>query len=118
MSFSPLTLISLHSEYTIFGANIKTIAIHTSNAVDYPAIDVSLPALREGNRKKPIYAMHKWWARRLGTVFRMLLVTECLRADRKSPNLLEMFYSKGELPQDFTVLDPFLGGGMVQPSAG
>jgi adenine-specific DNA methylase len=80
-------------------------------AVNYPAIEVSRLALREGNCKKPIYAMHKWWARRLGTVFRMLLVAEGVKAGRESPTLWETFYSQGQFPQDFTVLDPFLGGG-------
>lgn len=79
--------------------------------LDYPAIDVSRLDLREGNCKKPIYAMHKWWARRLGTVFRMLLVTEGLRTADECPPIWEGFYSKNELPQHFTVLDPFLGGG-------
>jgi len=31
-------------------------------------------AQKEGNAKKPIYQMHKGWARRLGSVFRMLIL--------------------------------------------
>ena len=31
-------------------------------------------AVREGRRPRPIYQVHKWFARRLGSVFRALLV--------------------------------------------
>jgi adenine-specific DNA methylase len=55
--------------------------------------------------------MHKWWARRLGAVFRMLLVTEGLGSADESRPMWGSFYSKSELPRQFTVLDPFLGGG-------
>ncbi len=51
--------------------------------------------------------MHKWWARRLGVVFRMLLLSQ----SDQDADLWEQFYSPHAVPQDFTVLDPFLGGG-------
>ena len=41
---------------------------------DPPVILASTFALKEGNSKKPIYTMHKWWARRLGSVIRLLLL--------------------------------------------
>jgi hypothetical protein len=31
----------------------------------FPTEEVSHLALCEGNAKKPVYTMHKWWARRL-----------------------------------------------------
>ena len=31
-------------------------------------------ARREGNSKKPVYQMHKWWARRLGVNFRFFIL--------------------------------------------
>jgi len=42
---------------------------------DFPIEDLNRIAQKEGNAKKPIYQMHKWWARRLGSVFRMLILT-------------------------------------------
>ena len=39
-----------------------------------PLNDIAALALREGRRPRPIYTPHKWFARRLGTVFRALLV--------------------------------------------
>ena len=44
-----------------------------------PVVFASRLALREGNAKKPIYRMHKWWAERLGSVFRSLLISATTR---------------------------------------
>src|SRR4051812_48175867 len=65
-------------------------------------------ALKEGNRKKPIYEMHKWWARRLGSICRMLILSAVEAGDARG--LWERFYSPGEL-KGLRVLDPFMGGG-------
>lgn len=78
----------------------------------YPTIQVSRLALREGNSKRPVYTMHKWWARRLGAVFRMILLAERSRSAASKPGeLWDNFYTPTTLPDGFTVLDPFLGGG-------
>ena len=42
---------------------------------DFPIEKLNEIARKEGNAKKPIYQIHKWWARRLGSVFRMILLT-------------------------------------------
>ena len=85
-------------------------------------VEVGLPveelfdlASREGNSKKPIYELHKWWARRLGHVFRFLLLaaTTPAKPNRNQTDwsgLLGQFYSRNDLAT-FTVLDPFMGGG-------
>ena len=77
----------------------------------YPTEEVSRLALCEGNSKKPIYIMHKWWARRLGVIFRMLLICHAAEEDTPEEELWERFYRPHALPDGFTVLDPFLGGG-------
>lgn len=77
----------------------------------YPTVAVSRLALREGHAKKPIYTMHKWWARRLGTIFRMLLLAETAPPGTDEDELWRRFYDAHSLPEGFTVLDPFLGGG-------
>src|SRR3984893_6338373 len=77
----------------------------------YPIVAISRLALCEGNAKKPVYMMHKWWARRLGVVFRMLLLTQAGPDRNCEDDVWDRFYSPARLPQDFTVLDPFLGGG-------
>lgn len=68
-------------------------------------------ALCEGNCKKPVYTMHKWWARRLGVVFRMLLLSEASGERLTRSQRWSRFYSSYRLSPGFTVLDPFLGGG-------
>jgi putative DNA methylase len=89
----------------------------TSSAVEsalsrYPTVQVSYLALREGNRKRPVYTMHKWWARRSGAVFRMILLAElCRKRGNRDADLWSQFYGRSTLPDGFTVLDPFLGGG-------
>ena len=77
----------------------------------FPTVPVSRLALCEANCKKPVYTMHKWWARRLGVVFRMLLLAEGSRENLSRADRWSRFYSPHQLPAGFTVLDPFLGGG-------
>lgn len=72
-----------------------------------PAVFASRLALREGNRKKPIYEIHKWWARRLGSVFRNLLISAATPSNQSSNG---RFYKKQDL-RELVVLDPFVGGG-------
>jgi adenine-specific DNA methylase len=79
--------------------------------LEYPTVGVSKLALREGNAKKPVYTMHKWWARRLGVVFRMILLSQAHSESDRGLNLWDRFYSPARLPKGFRVLDPFLGGG-------
>jgi adenine-specific DNA methylase len=45
--------------------------------ITFPIEQVNEIAEKEGNAKRyyrPVYAMHKWWARRLGSVFRTILL--------------------------------------------
>lgn len=64
-------------------------------------------AIREGRRPRPIYTAHKWFARRLASVFRSLLigVTEPPGADFDT-----LYYGAANL-RGVSVLDPFVGGG-------
>jgi putative DNA methylase len=74
-----------------------------------PVLFASRLALKEGNAKKPIYQIHKWWARRLGSVFRSILIA-AMRNSAAKENPKSSFYKK----QDYSglvVLDPFVGGG-------
>jgi len=42
--------------------------------VNFPIEQVNPLAQREANAKRPIYMLHKWWARRLGCVFRTIIL--------------------------------------------
>jgi putative DNA methylase len=71
---------------------------------------LSAIAERESWRKeihRPIYHVHKWWAKRLGSVFRGLLLGSVLSEDEE---LETAFYQKHNFPA-ITVFDPFMGSG-------
>lgn len=46
--------------------------------VDFPIGQVNPLAQREANAKRPIYMLHKWWARRLGCVFRTIVLSSLI----------------------------------------
>ena len=85
--------------------------VGTGAALSFPSVALSRLALCEGNAKKPVYMMHKWWARRLGVVFRMLLIRHAAGEELDEEELWTRFYSGHALSPDFKVMDPFLGGG-------
>ena len=69
---------------------------------------ISALALREKQIQqnyRPIIAVHKWFARRPGTLFRGLILSEF--ADKP---LRDTFYASNDL-SGLTILDPFMGGG-------
>ena len=77
---------------------------------DLPVEELIPLAIREGNRKRPIYEIHKWWARRLGSNFRMLLLGALLPRRTTKRQLWSEFYSSRRRTS-LVVLDPFMGGG-------
>jgi adenine-specific DNA methylase len=74
-----------------------------------PIADIADLAIREGQHTNPLYRVHRWFARRLGSQFRSIvtgLSLEVHEADRFWDTFL------GEVPLDGAiVLDPFVGGG-------
>jgi putative DNA methylase len=56
---------------------------------------------------RPVYHIHKWWAQRLGSVFRAILLGTFAP---KGSNLLEMFYQPARLA-GAVIFDPFMGSG-------
>lgn len=76
----------------------------------FPFEFLSTVAERESWRKevyRPVYHIHKWWANRLGTVFRGILLGCFLHEDE---NLQDAFYRKHNFAQN-SVFDPFMGSG-------
>lgn len=63
--------------------------------------------LREGRHSRPIYQIHKWFARRLGCVFRALLVSATTSS---KGDFWKAYYGEGDLTGK-AVLDLFVGGG-------
>ncbi|MGV9206132.1 MAG: DNA methyltransferase, partial [Promethearchaeia archaeon] len=79
---------------------------------------------------RPIYVIHKWWARRLGTIFRSIILYSLINEKKnnflcnkkgniethiksdteKLRNWKNLYYRDLEF-KDKTILDPFFGGG-------
>jgi putative DNA methylase len=76
----------------------------------FPFEFISGLAEKESWRKeihRPIYHVHKWWAKRLGSVFRGILLGCTLEPES---DLAVEFYKVHHLP-GLTVFDPFMGSG-------
>ena len=73
---------------------------------DVPFVaDLALREKQIQQNYRPIMAVHKWFARRPGTLFRALILSEFV----KGP-LRDEFYH-GQSLKSLRVLDPFMGGG-------
>ncbi len=78
---------------------------------DFPIVEINRLAVPERNSFKPIYQMHKWFARRASCVFRAILLGALKPA---GTNIMEEFYKNHSNDPDLkgkVVLDPFMGGG-------
>lgn len=78
----------------------------------FPFEFISQLAQRESWRKeihRPIYYLHKWWAKRLGSVFRGILLGCTLPPNS---DLKKEFYRTHSF-SNLTVLDPFMGSGIT-----
>ncbi len=67
--------------------------------------DIALREKQIQQNYRPIIAVHKWFARRPGTLFRALLLSEFL-----GKPISEVFYDSNNLA-GIRVADPFMGGG-------
>jgi len=89
----------------------------------FPIVEINRLAVPERNAFKPIYQMHKWFARRASCVFRAILLG-CLKPlpldDNGEPTktgaevIMEEFYKDHRNDPDTNgrvILDPFMGGG-------
>jgi len=72
-----------------------------------PVEALALLGQRESRRPNPIYGAHRWFARRLGTAMRALLVAYATTPESD----FWAAFEGGADATGLTVLDPFLGGG-------
>ena len=65
----------------------------------------------EVHARKPIYDIHRWWARRPGSTFRAIILGTLLSGNSVNEESFKtIFYRKNDLNGSI-VLDPFSGGG-------
>jgi len=77
----------------------------------FPIVEINRLAVPERNAFKPIYQMHKWFARRASCVFRAILLASMKPA---GTDIMAEFYKDHTNDPDTNgvkVLDPFMGGG-------
>ncbi len=76
----------------------------------FPSKAIDEIAWSESNSRKPIYHMHKWFARRVGCTFRAIILASFLKE-----NPMNRFYEHVQLTNTQgnppIILDPFMGGG-------
>ena len=89
-----------------FSRPVETTALEC----DFPIVEISQVSEQESWRKeinRPIYHIHKWWATRLGSVFRGIVLAAL---SNPGVNIWEQFYKTHNLTNK-VVLDPFMGSG-------
>lgn len=77
---------------------------------DFPFELISNVAEIESWRKeinRPTYHIHKWWAQRLGSVFRAITLAALSPA---GSDVVELFYKPTKI-KDVVIFDPFMGSG-------
>ena len=82
----------------------------TALECDFPIVEISQIAEQESWRKeinRPIYHIHKWWATRLGSVFRGIALAAL---SEPGTNTWKKFYETHDFAGK-VVLDPFMGSG-------
>ena len=85
-------------------------AAATALECDFPLVEISQIAEQESWRKeinRPIYHIHKWWATRLGSVFRGITLGAL---SQPGTDTWAQFYKTHDLAGK-VVLDPFMGSG-------
>src|SRR5258706_8121447 len=79
--------------------------------VGFPIVEINRLAEPERNAFKPVYQMHKWFARRASCVFRAILLGS---SKPSGTDVMAEFYRDHIDDPDMkgkVVLDPFMGGG-------
>lgn len=91
-------------------ASTRNNAVIRAIETDFPFEQLSEVAEVESWRKevhRPIYHMHKWWARRLGSVFRAVILGA---SQPQGTDIMRLLYEPVDL-NGLVVFDPFMGSG-------
>jgi hypothetical protein len=114
-----LTTDSKSTDTSISSANNGNVSASGKRAIEvgFPIVEINRLAVPERNSFKPIYQMHKWFARRASCVFRAILLgalKPAVKLDGTPTDLMGEFYKDHSTDPDTTdkvILDPFMGGG-------
>lgn len=102
------------NQMSIFDYDKKNLNV---NNINNPALLRDIPydriyeaARKEASRKKPVFFVHKYFARRITCNFRMMLLGSLLPYDEDIWNYFYDSFDSMNL-EDLVILDPFMGGG-------
>lgn len=104
----PKGMMELYDQYSYNSGNAQSNQSYIEK--DFLVEKLTPIVNREVNAKNPIYQIHKWWARRLASVFGMLLVTSFAHENKKRRDIWAG-YVKGTSLKGKIILDPMMGGG-------
>lgn len=98
--------LSFDNEQFLSGQNLKNPPILT----DFPFDKAYEAAKKEASRKKPLFFIHRYFARRTTINFRLLLLSFLLAP---TDEVWSKFYTAQKIRNDeeISILDPFMGGG-------
>ena len=101
-------------QLTLFDNDKKALSVenisHPSLLRDIPFDRIYEAARKEASRKKPAFFLHKYFARRITSNFRMMLLGALLPYDEDIWDYLYDSFDNQDL-KELVVLDPFMGGG-------
>jgi hypothetical protein len=114
-----LTTDSKSTDTSISSANNGTVSALGKRAIEvgFPIVEINRLAVPERYSYKPVYQMHKWFARRSSCVFRSILLgilKPAIQPDGTPTDLMVQFYQDHSTDPDTVgklILDPFMGGG-------
>ena len=97
-----------------FNKNLKKLSakniLNPAILYDMPFEKIYESARKEASRKKPIFFIHKYFARRITCNFRLMLLGLLLPSEEK---IWDYYYEslKIDEQENLNILDPFMGGG-------
>lgn len=101
-------------QLSLFDQNKENLSVENmSNPAllrDIPYDKIYDAARKEASRKKPVFFVHKYFARRITSSFRMMLLGAMLPYEEDIWNYMYEDFSQ-DLRENMVVLDPFMGGG-------
>lgn len=86
-------------------------AVPTILEAKFPFKELSLVAKADRRVIDPVYAAHRWWARRPPSVMRGLLLAAALEATVHMSKFWALFRTSTNALEGLRVFDPFAGGG-------
>jgi hypothetical protein len=108
-----LTTDSESTDTSLSSTNNGNVSASGKRAIEvgFPIVEINRLAVPEMYAFKPVYQMHKWFARRASCVFRAILLAAMKPA---GTNIMDEFYKDHTNDPDTNgkiILDPFMGGG-------